>query len=55
MNCRLKANLTPVYPTTQGLSQPLLRQLTDQALQKLTETVRPLELLPEILLSNSIC
>lgn len=31
----LQACLTPIYPTTQGLSQTLLRQLTEQALAML--------------------
>ncbi len=31
----LDKHLTPIYPSTQGLSQPLLRRLTDQALQTL--------------------
>lgn len=39
------ATLTPVYPTTEGLTQTVLRQLTDQALALLTHNPPP-ELLP---------
>lgn len=42
----LEENLTPVYPTTEGLKQLSLRQLTEQALSKL-RLGRVEELLPE--------
>lgn len=45
-------HLTPVYPATQGLTQPLLRRLTAQALQHLQENLPALELLPQDLLSQ---
>lgn len=41
-------HLTPVYPTTEGLTQARLRKLTDQALALLAEHSIP-ELLPEAL------
>lgn len=43
--------LTPVYPTTQGLSQHLLRRLIDQSLHRLSLCEKNLELLPETILS----
>lgn len=39
------AHLTPVYPSTEGLQQPRLRQLIEQALQRMQQTP-PEELLP---------
>ncbi len=48
----LDQHLTPVYPTTQGVSQLLLRRLTEQALQSLPVNSRELELLPSALLSE---
>lgn len=33
----VEENLTPIYPTTEGLSQHMWRKLTEQALQLLTE------------------
>ena len=48
----LDKNLTPIYPTTQGLSQPLLRRLTDQALQILQDSRQNIELLPETILKK---
>ena len=48
----LDKNLTPVYPTTQGVSQPLLRRLIDQALQNLQSSLQSCELLPEELLTK---
>ncbi|ODC04952.1 ATP-dependent DNA helicase RecG [Terasakiispira papahanaumokuakeensis] len=40
------AHLTPVYPSTEGLQQPRLRQLIEQALEMMQQTP-PEELLPE--------
>ena len=48
----LDQHLTPIYPTTQGLSQHLLRRMTEQVLGYLRENRPPLELLPESLLSS---
>lgn len=45
-------HLTPIYPATQGISQHLLRRLTDQALQNLPRILPSLELLPEPLLTQ---
>lgn len=42
--------LTPIYPSTEGLHQNKLRQLTDQALEKLQKTKDNIELIP-----NNIC
>lgn len=54
---RLDQSLTPVYPVTEGLSQPRLRKLTKQALE-LMRFNPPTELLPselnEIFGSNSL-
>lgn len=47
----LEDKLTPVYPLSQGLSQALLRKLSDQALTILQKTMAPLELIPDLLLS----
>lgn len=44
----LQDQLTPVYPTTEGLTQARLRKLTDQALA-LLDRQPPAELLPESL------
>lgn len=44
----LEQSLTPIYPTTEGLSQARLRSLVDQALQRLSDEALP-ELLPEAL------
>ncbi|MGL9734536.1 MAG: ATP-dependent DNA helicase RecG [Symbiopectobacterium sp.] len=42
----LQASLTPVYPTTEGVRQAVLRKLTDQALERLD--AQPIEeLLPQ--------
>lgn len=41
----LQASLTPVYPTTEGIRQAMLRKLTDQALE-LLDTCTITELLP---------
>lgn len=43
-----EASFTPVYPTTEGLTQARLRKLTDQALALLSQQSLP-ELLPESL------
>lgn len=48
---KLEETLTPVYPTTEGIRQAILRKLTDQAL-KLLETCSIRELLPENLSQN---
>lgn len=43
----MEASLTPIYPTTEGLHQISLRNLTDQALQRLqTEQLQLQELIP---------
>lgn len=43
---QVEAELTPVYPTTEGLRQLTLRQLTDQALS-MVHSYPPEELIPE--------
>ncbi|CAG8999328.1 MAG: ATP-dependent DNA helicase RecG [Candidatus Celerinatantimonas neptuna] len=43
---QVEAELTPVYPTTEGLRQLTLRQLTDQALSMI-HAYPPKELIPE--------
>jgi ATP-dependent DNA helicase RecG len=48
----LDQNLTPIYPATQGLSQPLLRRLINQALQNLANATQSCELLPATLLAQ---
>lgn len=45
--------LTPIYPTTEGLKQNSLRQLTDQALQHLLQN-QIQEVIPSALLSHPI-
>ncbi len=47
----IENKLTPVYPTTQGLSQQLLRKLTEQALAVLQHSINSLELIPELCLT----
>ncbi|MFN4289771.1 MAG: ATP-dependent DNA helicase RecG [Permianibacter sp.] len=47
----LGERLTPVYPVTEGLSQPSLRKLVQQALQKLASQELP-DLLPASLLRD---
>lgn len=49
----VEANLTPVYPTTEGLRQVTLRNLTDQALE-LIDKAAVNELLPSGLYDNQI-
>lgn len=44
----LEKTLTPIYPTTEGISQKTLRKLTDIAL----ETLQVTELLPEVILNQ---
>ncbi len=44
--------LTPIYPTTEGLHQNKLRQLTDQALDKLCINNADIELIPEKICKN---
>jgi ATP-dependent DNA helicase RecG len=48
----LENTLTPIYPTTQGLSQKTLRRLVDQALNLMSEKNFLPELLPEVLLKQ---
>lgn len=48
----LADHLTPVYPTTQGLTQPTLRKLVDQALVYLNQEDALVELLPESVLAS---
>ncbi len=45
--------LTPVYPSTEGISQRLLRQLTEQALVMLTDEIVLPDYLPEVLLRHA--
>jgi len=45
----LSDRLTPIYPKTQGLQQPLLRKLSDQALTLLENNETTFELLPDAL------
>jgi len=42
----INESLTPIYPSTEGVQQGRLRNLTDQALRKM-QTSPPVELLPE--------
>ncbi|MDV7105495.1 ATP-dependent DNA helicase RecG [Vibrio sp. TH_r3] len=49
----VEQNLTPVYPTTEGLRQNTLRNLTEQALQ-LLESAAVEELLPSGLYNNQL-
>jgi ATP-dependent DNA helicase RecG len=46
------ATLTPIYPTTEGLSQLTFRKLTEQALQLLSNGGALQEFLPENILKN---
>ena len=48
----LEACLTPLYPTTEGLSQARLRNLIKQALQKLIPQKKELEIFPPSLLES---
>jgi ATP-dependent DNA helicase RecG len=48
----LEKTLTPLYSTVQGITQNLLRRLTDHALKIAAEGVSELELLPDSLLSE---
>ncbi|RUO76772.1 ATP-dependent DNA helicase RecG [Pseudidiomarina taiwanensis] len=48
-----ETTLTPVYPTTEGVQQTLLRKLTEQALTYLNPSVLP-ELVPESLRTERI-
>lgn len=50
---QLQSSLTPVYPTTEGVRQPTLRKLTDQALELLDNHVIA-ELLPDSLRQSLI-
>jgi ATP-dependent DNA helicase RecG len=45
-------NLTPIYPTTEGLSQRMLRKLTDQALLLLAQGSVLQEILPDAVLKQ---
>ena len=49
----VEETLTPIYPTTEGLKQNSLRQLTDQAIQHLQQN-KVEELIPTALLSHPI-
>ena len=49
---RIDQHLTPIYPATQGLTQPLLRKLIDQALQMIQRSHQPLEILPQSVLAQ---
>ncbi|MBN2887177.1 MAG: ATP-dependent DNA helicase RecG [Chromatiaceae bacterium] len=46
---QIEARLTPIYPATEGLQQPTLRGLTEQALERLAESPPRDYLPPEIL------
>lgn len=48
----MENKLTPVYHLTKGLTQPLLRKLTEQALAILQKSASSLDLLPELVLSQ---
>ena len=48
----LSDNLTPIYPATDGVSQRLLRKLTDQALQLLAAGGVLQEILPDAVLQR---
>lgn len=52
-NTSLEESLTPVYPTTEGVKQLTLRNLTDQALKQLDKGAL-LELLPDGLYEHQI-
>jgi len=49
----LEQTLTPIYPTTTGISQAMLRRLTDQALGKL-QTQAPVDWLPCKLIAQAV-
>jgi ATP-dependent DNA helicase RecG len=49
----LATTLTPVYPSTEGVSQLLWRRLTDQALEVLQQDAANIELLPEAFLAQA--
>jgi len=49
----LEQTLTPIYPTTTGISQAMLRRLTDQALGKL-QTQVPVDWLPCKLIAQAV-
>lgn len=48
----VEENLTPIYPATEGLSQLMLRKLTQQALDLLNKGAVLQEILPAIFLEN---
>lgn len=48
----IEENLTPIYPATEGLSQPMLRKLTQQALQLLTSGGALQDVLPPTILTT---
>lgn len=50
----VEQTLTPIYPTTEGISQHLLRKLTDQALALLDGAHPIKELIPEALLEEGM-
>ncbi|HEY9050852.1 MAG TPA: ATP-dependent DNA helicase RecG [Gammaproteobacteria bacterium] len=49
----LEQSLTPVYPTTEGVHQTLLRRITDQALQLAQSSQLVEELLPQEILKRT--
>ena len=51
VNLQLTDRLTPIYPTTQGVTQPLLRRITQEVLQLLDEQSVP-ELLPSSVITR---
>jgi ATP-dependent DNA helicase RecG len=48
----VEKNLTPIYPTTEGLSQLMWRKLTDQALQMLESGGVLRDILPPVILQS---
>ncbi len=48
----IEKNLTPIYPTTEGISQLMLRKLTHQALQLLNDGGLLQEILPNAILQT---
>ena len=51
-NTQMEETLTPVYPSCEGVSQFLLRSLSDQVLELLDTRLANLELLPDKILDN---
>jgi ATP-dependent DNA helicase RecG len=48
----IEENLTPIYPTTEGISQQMWRKLTEQALQLLMSGATLQDILPEKILTQ---